>query len=199
MRLVIAGPVGAGKTTFVRTISEIDVVDTDRVATDHTADIKAKTTVAFDFGRINIGDNFALQLYGTPGQERFDFMWDMLIKDAHACIILVAAHRPNEFRYARQIANFMNQRKQIPMVIGITHGDDPEAWDQENIAIAMGLNNEANALITDVDSRDIASVANSIMLIVQQLAQQIAAESESAESESVASESVESQMIGAIA
>ncbi|HEY9646895.1 MAG TPA: ATP/GTP-binding protein, partial [Chroococcidiopsis sp.] len=84
-------------------MSEIEVVDTDCKATDETAMLKQKTTVAFDFGRLQFGADMALHLYGTPGQSRFDFMWDILIRQAHAYVLLVATHRPGELRYARQI------------------------------------------------------------------------------------------------
>jgi uncharacterized protein len=170
MRLVVTGPVGAGKSTFIRTISEIEVVDTDRVATDETADIKQKTTVAFDFGRLQLGDDCVLQIYGTPGQERFNFMWDMLIEQAHAYILLVAAHRPHEFRYARRIANFMNQRQQLPMVVGISHMDHPEAWSQENIELALGFYTpETKPPIIAVNPNEFESVAQAVMLVVQQM------------------------------
>jgi signal recognition particle receptor subunit beta len=89
MRLVVTGTVGAGKSTFIRSVSEIAVVDTDRRATDATAELKKKTTVAMDFGRLQFAPGMALHLYGTPGQSRFDFMWDILIRKAHAYILLV--------------------------------------------------------------------------------------------------------------
>jgi uncharacterized protein len=119
MRLVVTGPVGAGKSTFIRSVSEIEVVDTDRRATDEALLIKKRTTVAFDFGRLQFGPDMALHLYGTPGQSRFDFMWDILIQKAHAYILLVAAHRPHEFREARRIMMFMKQRSPVPMIIDL--------------------------------------------------------------------------------
>jgi len=81
-KIAVTGNVGAGKTTFIRTISEIEVVDTDRRATDETGDLKANTTVAFDFGRITLNPEQLLYLYGTPGQSRFDFMWDIVINQS---------------------------------------------------------------------------------------------------------------------
>ena len=87
LRIVVTGGVGAGKTTFIRTISEIDVVDTDKRATDELAELKEKTTVALDFGKLTITPTQSLHLYGTPGQSRFDFMWDILIKKPTLTII----------------------------------------------------------------------------------------------------------------
>ena len=86
MRLVVTGCVGAGKTTFIRSISEIEVVDTDRKATDEVADLKQGTTVSMDFGKLTFSPEMALHIYGTPGQSRFDFMWDILISKAHAYV-----------------------------------------------------------------------------------------------------------------
>ena len=168
MRLVVTGPVGAGKSTFIRSVSEIEVVDTDRQATDETADLKPKTTVAFDFGRLQFGPAMALHLYGTPGQSRFDFMWDILIKQAHAYVLLVAAHRPAEFRYARRIATFMHQRRQLPMVVGLTHTDCPNAWQSENIAIALGyINPQTRPPFITVNANEQASVAQAIVTLIQ--------------------------------
>jgi uncharacterized protein len=138
MRLVITGCVGAGKSTFVRSISEIEVVDTDRKATDEVSQMKQNTTVSMDFGTLSFGPDMSLHIYGTPGQSRFDFMWDILINKAHAYILLVAAHRPSEFHHARRILNFMNQRATIPMLIGVTHSDCSGAWSLENITLALG-------------------------------------------------------------
>jgi len=168
MRLVVTGPVGAGKSTFIRSVSEIAVVDTDRQATDETALLKQKTTVAFDFGRLSFGPEMALHLYGTPGQARFDFMWDILIQKAHAYILLVAAHRPSEFIDVRRIRAFMRRRSPVPMMIGLTHMDEPEAWDLENAAIALGyLSTNSRPPIIAVDPTQAASVAQAVITLVQ--------------------------------
>lgn len=172
MRLVVTGPVGAGKSTFIRTISDIEVVDTDRQATDQTAELKEKTTVAMDFGRVQVTPEMSLHLYGTPGQARFDFMWDVLIEKAHAYLLLVPAHRPAEFRNARVISNYMQQRKNIPMVIGLTHLDCADAWSLENIAIALGYGDSYNPRppMISVNPTDEISVATALMSVVDQFA-----------------------------
>ena len=173
MRLVVTGPVGAGKSTFIRSVSEIEVVDTDRRTTDESAEMKAKTTVAFDFGRLQFTPEMALHLYGTPGQSRFDFMWDILIRKAHAYILLVAAHRPKQFRDARRILSFMNQRAKIPLIIGLTHLDCEGAWEPENIAIALGyINPNKQPTIVKVNATESPSVAKAVMALVQELIQQ---------------------------
>ena len=168
MRLVVTGPVGAGKSSFIRSVSEIEVVDTDRQATDETATLKQKTTVAFDFGRLQFAPEMALHLYGTPGQSRFDFMWDILIRQAHAYLLLVAAHRPADFYYARRILSFMNQRRKIPMIVGLTHADCSDAWGWDTIAIALGFgDSEKRPPCVVVDATDQASVSQTIIALIQ--------------------------------
>lgn len=169
-KIAVTGNVGAGKTTFIRTISDIEVVDTERRATDETADLKANTTVAFDFGRITLNPEQLLYLYGTPGQSRFDFMWDILINQSQAYVLLVAAHRPKDFRGARRILNFMNQRVQIPMIIGITHIDCDDAWQTEDILLALGFSNpESYPPIVQVNPENAASVAQCLVVLLEQL------------------------------
>jgi len=78
VKMVVTGPFSAGKTEFIKTISEIDVVSTERKITDETKRVKEATTVAMDFGRITVDEDLVLYLFGTPGQKRFDFMWEIL-------------------------------------------------------------------------------------------------------------------------
>ena len=91
VKMVISGAVNAGKTEFIKAISEIEVVSTERRATDDTKLIKKETTVAMDFGRIAIADDLVLHLFGTPGQERFDFMWEILQKGAIGLLLAALA------------------------------------------------------------------------------------------------------------
>jgi uncharacterized protein len=168
MNLVVTGTVGAGKTTFIRSVSEIEVVDTDRKATDDVANLKQNTTVSMDFGTLQFGDEMALHIYGTPGQTRFDFMWEILIERAHAYVLLIAAHRPSEFHHARRIMNFMNRQANIPMIIGLTHSDCEGAWSSEDIALALGYQEiTQQPPIVLVDANDGESVAMSLVSLVQ--------------------------------
>ena len=84
----LLGPNGAGKTTLIRTISEITVLSTERGITDETKSLKSETTVAMDFGRITIDRELVLYLFGTPGQDRFWFMWDELANGALGAVVL---------------------------------------------------------------------------------------------------------------
>lgn len=164
MRLVIAGTPGCGKSTFVKTISDTEVIETERNATDATSLIKRKTTVAFDYGRFGFGSTFEIQIYGTPGQSRFNFMWDFLIKNAHTYILLVAAHRPSDFHYARQIISFMNQRVQIPMLIGLTHTDCPGVFPSDEIMLKLGYMNErTRPPVININPNERQSVVEAMM------------------------------------
>ena len=175
MRLVVTGPVGAGKSTFIRSISEIEVVDTDRRATDETAQLKQGTTVALDFGRLQFNSEMVLHLYGTPGQSRFDFMWDILIRKAHAYLLLVSAHRPAEFRQAKLILNFMQQRTSAPMIIGLTHQDSEDAWSAGSIAAALGFSKtKMPPKIIGVNANNKRSVATAVVALLKEYAQQTA-------------------------
>jgi uncharacterized protein len=168
MRLVVTGTVGAGKSTFIRSASEIEVVDTDRKATDEVSDMKQNTTVSMDFGTLQFGEEMALHIYGTPGQVRFDFMWEILIERAHAYVLLIAAHRPSEFHHARRIMNFMNQRANIPMIIGITHGDCEGAWSSEDIALALGYQDSSKRPpMVDVNADEEESVIDALITLVE--------------------------------
>lgn len=168
MRLVVTGTVGAGKSTFIRSVSEIVPVDTDRFATDESALIKKKTTVAMDFGRLQFAPGMAVHLYGTPGQSRFDFMWDILIRRAHAYILLVDAHRPSDFRSCRRLIAFMKQRVQIPWLIGLTHIDCEGAWSADNVAIALGFVDEKNRPpIVTLNANNKESVIKALIVLMQ--------------------------------
>ena len=167
MRVVVTGTVGAGKSTFVRTFSQNGVVDTERKATDDTSLLKKKTTVAFDFGSRALSRDMELQVYGTPGQSRFDFMWDLLIRRAHAYILLVAANRSSAFNDAREILTFMNQRVQIPMIIGLTCMDMPGALGQEHVMFALGyMNDKHRPPIVALNPNDRTSVFETLMVLM---------------------------------
>lgn len=125
LRVVVTGNVGAGKTTFIRTISDTDVIDTDKKATDETAKLKPKTTVAMDFGTLALSNKDSLHLYGTPGQARFEFMRDILIENANACVVLANATRKADLLYARAVVELIDEQLQIPYIVGLTHTDSP--------------------------------------------------------------------------
>ena len=86
-KIIVTGPFNSGKTAFIRTISDVSVVTTERKITTEDRGIKNETTVAMDYGRVQLGDNI-LHLNGTPGQARFDFMWEILAREMDGFIVL---------------------------------------------------------------------------------------------------------------
>jgi small GTP-binding protein len=132
LKVVIAGPVGAGKSTFIRTLSQTEVVNTDEVSSEEIG--KKYTTVALDFGQIDLGE-YVIHLFGTPGQVRFDFMWDVLSEGALGLVLLMACDRPQDFPHARRILEFVTSRQKVPFIIASTRYDIAEAaWQPEEIA-----------------------------------------------------------------
>lgn len=107
-----------------------------------------------------------------PGQARFSFMWDILIKRAHGYILLVPAHLPGQFRNAQAIQAFMKARTNVPSVIGITHVDHPNAWDPEDILLLLNPQDGSIPYAT-LNAQEPASVANTLLLLVEQLMAQV--------------------------
>ena len=93
-KIIFTGPVGAGKTTAINALSDIKAVSTEKTATDETRFIKKSTTVAMDYGKLKMQDGSVLHLYGTPGQSRFDFMWDVLTRGSLGLIIIIDGSSP---------------------------------------------------------------------------------------------------------
>ncbi len=93
LKIIFTGPVGAGKTTAISSISDVPPVNTDKAASDMTKVKKNQTTVAFDYGVMNLNGDEKIHLYGTPGQERFNFMWDILSTNALGVILLIDGSR----------------------------------------------------------------------------------------------------------
>lgn len=120
-KLIISGPPGAGKTTAVSTLSEIQPLQTEANASDETRAIKANTTVAMDYGLISLSEHERVHIYGTPGQERFDFMWDILRKGSIGMILLIdnTRHSPLD-DLVFFLEKFKDQILETRVAIGIT-------------------------------------------------------------------------------
>lgn len=124
IKIVITGDVGSGKTTAIASISEIAVISTDVAASDEVSAMKASTTVAMDYGELTLEDGSKLRIYGTPGQERFSFMWDILAKGALGFIVMVndLGEKPLE-SLAFYLDRFSSYIETSTMAIGVTHVD----------------------------------------------------------------------------
>lgn len=144
LKIVVTGAVNSGKTEFIKSISEIGVVSTERRTTDETKVIKEHTTVAMDFGRLTIDEDVVLYIFGTPGQERFDFMWDILSEGMMGYILLVDSTQPNTFVSAQQIFTFFqNCGPEVPFVVAANKQDLDGSWAAEDVKFLLGLPDDA--------------------------------------------------------
>ncbi|MEY3221016.1 MAG: hypothetical protein RIT27_2373 [Pseudomonadota bacterium] len=124
IKLVFTGSMGAGKTTAISALSEIPVINTDVNATDEVIARKATTTVALDYGEMTLPDGQKLRLYGTPGQERFAYMWKILMQGALGLIILVDNAGENPLGdLDLYLKHFREDIEKTTAVIGITRMD----------------------------------------------------------------------------
>lgn len=123
-KIIFTGPVGAGKTTAIESISDIAPVRTDARATDMTTRRKPSTTIAMDYGLIRLNEREKVHLYGTPGQERFDFMWDILTKGGIGLVLLLDNTRPAPFEDLRfYVTAFRDFIEETRLVVGVTQMD----------------------------------------------------------------------------
>jgi signal recognition particle receptor subunit beta len=163
-KILIAGPVGSGKSTFVRTLSDTPFVDTDVAASEEIG--KAATTVGIDFGTMDI-DDVRILLFGVPGQERFDFLWEVTCNGAHALVLLIAADRPACFIQAKKTLNFLRGFVEVPTVIGLTRTDLGNDWPPEEVGAYLGVPPDC---VVKVDARSRESAMETLRVLFEYVA-----------------------------
>jgi hypothetical protein len=148
VKMVITGPYASGKTEFIKSISEIDVVATEAPVSEGTfeATVKSQTTVAMDFGRITVDDDLVLYLFGTPGQRRFDFMWEILAEGMLGFVVMVDSTKPETFREAKSILETFRAYAPTPYVVAANKQDMPDAWPAEDLRIALRIDEHVKLL-----------------------------------------------------
>jgi signal recognition particle receptor subunit beta len=138
LKIVVTGPFASGKTTLIETVSEIAVVGTERDVSDGAKSIKSRTTVAMDFGRISFPGGLSLFLFGTPGQRRFEIMWEILSEGMLGFIILVHAGDLRSLEEAVHILDTFQRYADVPYVVGVSHLDRTDRAADEVLAHVRG-------------------------------------------------------------
>ena len=168
-KVVVSGGFGVGKTTMVGAVSEITPLRTEAAMTsasldvDDTSKVEAKTTttVAMDFGKLTVEDGLVLYLFGTPGQDRFGFMWDDVVDGALGAVVLVDTRRLDECYGA---VDYFETRK-MPFVVAINQFEGAPEHDLDEIREALDLNDAVPIVTTD--ARDAWVVRDSLVALLE--------------------------------
>jgi len=167
-KILVTGPFNAGKTTLIQFISSEQLLSRDVKSTDKLARFKAMTTVGLDFGILHVDDTLDVHLFGTPGQARFNFMWEILSKGALGTIFLVDSSSQRAIDEAKLMYAYYSQKTNAPIVIGATKQDLEGAISSEALAEAIGV---IDHVVIPCDTR---KKEDSLMLVFSLLEQVIA-------------------------
>src|SRR5215470_3277607 len=174
VKIVVTGPFAAGKTTMIRTISEITVLSTEKGITDGTRSQKTDTTVAMDFGRITIDRDLVLYLFGTPGQDRFDFMWEILGEGMLGYVVLVDAEREDSLAEAIGILGAFRKMARVPFVVALNRSNGID--DEEERRIRERLDLRPDIALLPCDATDKESVKGVLLALLYAVLDEVEAE-----------------------
>jgi len=172
VKMVVTGPFSSGKTEFISSISEIDVVKTERsISSEAESKVKSETTVAMDFGRITVDDDLVLYLFGTPGQRRFDFMWEILAEGMLGFIVMVDSTKPETFREAKSILETFRAYAPTPFVVAANKQDLKDAWTIDDLRIALRI--EDGVKLLPCVANDKESVKNVLLELLYSILEEM--------------------------
>jgi small GTP-binding protein len=169
LKIVITGSYSAGKTQLIRTLSDIETVSTDYAVTlDEERQLKQETTVALDFGTIAINEQLTLYLFGTPGQERFDFMWEDLSIGCLGYVVMVDSTRPGHFAETRRLMDRFAEITDAPFVVAANKQDDPTALPVSYVRRRLGV--PVDVPVLPCTSRERSSAKLVLLGLLKQIA-----------------------------
>jgi uncharacterized protein len=169
-KILFSGPVGAGKTSAIRSLCGDKLLTTEEEASDMTRHRKKTTTVALDYGTLRISDSEVVHLYGTPGQERFDFMWEILRENGLGLILMISNGRPSPLADLRFFLDaFKEFIAKTALVVGVTHLDEKPAPDIAAYRNELKAAGHGAIPVLEVDAR----AKQDISILVQALLYQV--------------------------
>lgn len=168
-KVVVTGPFNSGKTAFVSTISDIAVITTERKITTEDRGIKAETTVAMDYGRVQLDDRI-LHLNGTPGQARFDFMWEILATEMNGFIVLVDSTDAPSFPEVAELIELFSSFHAVPYLVAANKTDLEGAASLS--AIRRGTNASPEITVMPCVATQKSSVRQVLLQIIELMEKQ---------------------------
>jgi hypothetical protein len=167
LKILVTGPFSAGKTTFIKNLSDIETVQTEELVWGEDVKIKKFTTVGLDFGKVNVSDDIAIYLFGTPGQDRFEFMWEDLLLGSHGIIVMLDRSDWKSLFYGKKFLDFYATRTSIPIVVVANKSDVQDIVPTQGIKDYLSLDSSISVL--EASGNDKASARKALYKVIEQL------------------------------